>query len=137
MRASLTGVAALVAAAAITSQLVGCAPQACPIFDRASTSDDVLPADFESFDDGQLENYDLDTVRLAATFNETDLFLLRSVEGDTCLAVPNGERSVIACGRAGQFGTTVNGVGAFEVAPAPIQGRDGWTVLSDNIRVSD
>lgn len=60
------------------------------------------------------------------------------MRGDMCLGLANGDNSFVSCGGAdGQLTAEMVSVGIFEMAPAQIGQRDGWTVLSENIRVKN
>jgi hypothetical protein len=123
--------------------LIGCATlvSGCaasdgfPVFNADSKPSDELP-DLPALDDGQLDDYDLGTSRFVASHVGDDLFLIKSNDGQVCLVVVN-DNPVIGCGGSGNFGLS-SGTGAtYEVRPAPIPDKEGWTVLADNLRVED
>lgn len=119
---------------ACTIALSGCSGNAYPIFDREATDADAMPDDLASFVG---DDFDIDSFRLSASYGDADLYLVKTTEGIPCLGIAAGSRSTISCAAGGLLGAGSAGVGSFEMGPAPIGERDGWTVLSDNIRVSD
>lgn len=115
--------------------LSGClAGDGYPILEREPTDADRLPPVFidEAFDE-----YDFDSARLSARYEGAALYVLRSLTGEVCLAVAHGEASGVACSGSGGVGLTVPQLPPFEMGPAPMVTEDGWTVLSENIRVAD
>ena len=126
--------AVLLAAAALL--LSGCAPSDYPIFDREASEEDFLPTEVETlWTDGQLDLLERDTIRHAATWKSIELFLARDPKGGVCLVIWDGAESSMACG--GAILGVSNTDSRFEVQPAPIGEKDGWIVLSENIRVED
>ena len=119
----------------VVSLLAGCSvPSAFGVLDTEAGPEDKLSADFAEIDASTL---DLDSVRFAVSHDGVNLYLAKSPKGDICLAIGSGSSSMIACGDpTGSFGAR-SPAGSFEVRPAPIAERDGWTVLTENIRVND
>ncbi|CAN5309260.1 hypothetical protein BH10ACT7_BH10ACT7_31390 [soil metagenome] len=131
MRAVIA-VGAVALALALTSCAVG---SPYPAFDRAATEEDQLPSVFyQSEFDGYNSSF---ANRFAGTYDGRDYYLIKTeAEGNVCLAVDAGEDSVIACG--GAPGVTASGPGyTAQLAPAPLEEREGWTIVGDNIRVLD
>jgi hypothetical protein len=65
----------------------------------------------------------------------SSLYLLRSDNGDVCLAVYPA--ASVACGGNSNFTLGVTGVGTFDVAPAPRDARDGFVLVGENILASN
>jgi hypothetical protein len=106
-----------------------------PIFDREPTAADELPP---SFDDIDMSEYDLSTVRWSASHESVDFYLIRTTDGmSTCLAVAAAEQSSVACG--GAAGVTVGAPGVYDaqLVHAPAVDGDGYTAVSENVRVRD
>lgn len=118
--------------------LAGCSGNSgYPIFDREPTSADVLPPEVASMFEEQ-PAVDLDSSRFAATHEGADLYLLEGTGGMICIALAKGEQSSTACGGGGgPLGVTSGTIGTFVIGAAPIDELDGWTVLSENIRVEN
>lgn len=97
-------------------------------FQSAGGPPDAIPDDFG---DEQLSDMDISSSRLAGDFEDSSLYLDLSKTGEPCLAVY--PVAVVVCGGQGTFGTTLLGVGEFDVAPAPRESKEGWTLVGDNI----
>jgi len=123
--------------AGVIMTLTACVPSTIPAFDRAATEQDALPDGAEDlWPDRSFDNLGADEVRHAVTWETADLFFIRQRSGDTCLFVWDPPESVMACGGGGMLG--LDGPKCnFEMHPAPIGEKDGWTVISENIRVED
>ena len=131
MRA-IVAVGAVALVLALTSCAVG---SPYPAFDREATDEDRLPEIFyQSEFDGYNNSF---ATRFAGSLDGRDFYLIKTEpEGSVCLAVDAGEDSVIACG--GASGVTTSGPGyTAELAPAPLEERDGWTIVGDNVMVLD
>jgi hypothetical protein len=116
-----------------SSALAGCtATGGYPILDRPAERSDRIPSDFG---DDQLANMDRDSARFAGEFESNSLYLLRSDNGDVCLAVYPAASA--ACGGNGNFTMGLTGVGTFDVAPAPRDARDGFVLVGENILASN
>ena len=90
---------------------------------------------------GDLQDLDLATSRLAASFEDVDFYLVETnTLGGVCVAIDAGDDdrsdSVACSGRNALLGTS-GPFGSIEVANAPIGEREGWTVISENIRIQD
>lgn len=114
--------------------LTGCASSAYPAFDREPTAADELPSDASFLDDGQFDDFDLDSLRFVADHEDVSLYIIRSLDGTACLYVAAEQDSGIACGGVGTISMQTP-PGNFELGPAPIGEKDGWTTLSENVRV--
>lgn len=114
--------------------LTGCASSAYPAFDREPTAADELPSDASFLDDGQFDDFDLDSLRFVADHGDVSLYIVRSLDGTACLYVAAEQDSGIACGGVGTISMQTP-AGNFELGPAPIAEKDGWTRLSENVRV--
>ena len=85
------------------------------------------------------QDIDVATSRLAASVDDVDFYLLETkTPGGICVAIDAADDndSVACSGRNGLLGTT-GPFGSIEVADAPISERDGWTVISENIRIEN
>lgn len=122
---------------ALLLALCGCSESAYPIFDSPAEESDELPAVFDDLEPDFVARYDSSSVRFAAEHEGAELYLIKDDVGGICLAIASGNNSSIACGAVGRLGTSTSGAGEFEVDPAPIAERDGWTILSENICVKD
>ena len=108
-----------------------------PIFLRPAETSDTLPAQLAISADEQ--DIDVATSRLAASFEEVNFYLLETrTSGGICVAIDAADDndSVACSGRNGLLGTS-GSFGSIEVADAPIGERDGWTVISENIRIEN
>lgn len=118
--------------------LAGCASSAYPAFEREATEQDAVPDDFALFESAEEEyKLDLDTFRHEASHESAEIYLVKSTDENVCLVVAAGEESFMSCGSQGGEITAGSPAGTFGMGPAPIQERDGWTVLSENVRVQD
>lgn len=120
--------------------LSGCAGEnnGYEIFDREATSTDALPDYFGEFMDE--DEYDLDSVRLAGSYEDLDFYMLRTSTGGVCLAVaadPPSQSGTSCGGFPGSTLTMGTPAGTFELSPAPVAEEDGWIVISENIRMLD
>lgn len=122
----------MIAGAAI--MLAGCAPSAYPAFDREPTAADAMPEDAAFFDSDAFDSYDVESLRYVGTYETTDLYIIRNTVGAACLFVAADKDSTIACGGGGAV-TASSPAGTFELGPAPMPADDGWTVISENVRV--
>ncbi|PRY69151.1 hypothetical protein B0I08_103358 [Glaciihabitans tibetensis] len=107
-----------------------------PAFAEEQSAADVLPPDFDELD---LAQFDPDTSRYSGSYNDADYFLIRMTEdtgGGHCLAVAAGINSSIVCG--GDMATlSYDGGVEAQLMPAPAISADGWTSISDNVRVRE
>ena len=118
--------------------LAGCSANAAfPVFDREPDSRDVLPAEIADLFTESRDGTDLSTLRWVATDDGVDLYLFRDDKRPLCLVIANGPGSMLACSGGDELGASASGAGTYEVRPAPISEKDGWTVLSENVRVED
>jgi hypothetical protein len=117
--------------------LGGCAGSGFSVMDSERTAEDELP-DF-LVDSMELDDYDLDSSRLSGSHEGIDFYLVTSTEMDVpCLAVADAEYgSWIACGGGGEVETSVIGRFDVQLVREPAVEADGWTVISDNLRVRD
>ena len=124
--------------AAVAMVMSGCSPSdGYPIFLRPAESSDTLPAHLATM--GDLQDLDLATSRLAASFEDVDFYLVETnTSGGVCVAIDAGDDndSVACSGRNALLGTS-GLFGSIEVADAPIGEREGWTVISENIRIQN
>lgn len=119
--------------AAATLLLAACTDNpGFPAFDREPTAADTAPSELELFD---MDDYDVTTLRYAGEFDGAELYLIKLDSMAPCLLVADGDDSVIACGATGAVATTTPSGAQFELAPAPIAVAEGWTIISENVRV--
>ena len=125
--------------AVVATVMSGCSPSdGYPLFLRPAESSDTLPAHLATM--GHLQDLDLATSRLAASFEDVDFYLVETnTLGGVCVAIDAGDdrSDLVACsGRNGLLGAS-GPFGSIEVAGAPIGEREGWTVISENIRIQN
>jgi hypothetical protein len=127
-----TGAVLLLVALALT----GCAQQGFSVLDTEQTEKDELPTTFDGID---LSGYDTSSSRFAGSYEGSDFYLVVP-EGklSPCLAITGDNGTMIACGGDGGGGTleaeVSDGVRVQLMTEPAVEG-DGWTVVSDNIRV--
>ena len=130
----------LIAVSALAAMaLTGCSEtSAFPDLEREAGSRDVLSEGFAEAYADSLEHIDPESVRLAASDGEFDLYLMRMLDGGLCLEIRGPERgSMLSCtGGNGPLGAS-SPAGSYELRPAPIPEEDGWRILSDNLRVRE
>ncbi len=120
--------------AAMLLALAGCASSAYPDFDRPATDQDALPSDFDVLD---TEGFDLGTARFAGNYDDVGYFLLRSKDGEYCLAIAAGGKSMIGCGDgSGAMGIGASGIRSAQLVPAPARDGNGWIAISENVLVN-
>ena len=131
------GALVLAAVAMVTS---GCSPSdGYPIFLRPAESSDTLPTHLATM--GEVQDLDVASSRLAASVEDVDFYLVETnTLGGVCVAVDAGDddrSDLVACsGGNGLLGAS-GPFGSIEVADAPISEREGWTVISENIRIQN
>ena len=128
--APVVGIAALLL-------LAGCSGTGFSVLDTEQTEEDQLPAIM--VDSLELDDYDLASSRFSASYEGVDMYLLTDKDlGMPCLAVSGeGELdNVIVCGGNGEVETSVGGFDV-QLVREPAVEADGWTVISDNLRVRD
>lgn len=108
-----------------------------PILDRAQTPEDEIPSSVTDLID--MSEYDLSTSRLSAIDDDREYFLIERVSGgevtSPCLVIA-GPDPLVACGGAGGAVSASSLSGReVQLVGAPAIDGDGWTAISDNIRV--
>ena len=119
----------------LAAGLVGCVPSdGFPIFDREPTAADALPDDFPEI---ELDDYEIDSLRFVGSHEDVDIFVVRLDDGMPCIVVAAGPKSSIGCGGGGSVDLSVQGLGTYRLGPAPVYADSGWTIISENVAVSD
>jgi hypothetical protein len=113
--------------------LAGCASEGFSVLEGEQGEKDRLPASFDAVD---LSGYDLASSRWSASYDGRDFFVIVPESGTApCLAVAGDGGPLVACGGSGHVETQMSDGTRVQFMPGPAIAGDGWTVISDNIRV--
>jgi hypothetical protein len=116
--------------------VTGCASSGFSRFDADQTRDDRLPR--EIVETIELSDFDLSTSRWAGSHHGVGFYVLQPSEGSgPCIAIADGAESSIACGAGGRVDVTTSDGFDIRLVPEYEPKADGWTAVSDNVRVRE
>jgi hypothetical protein len=125
--------------AALSLAAVGCgSADGYPIMRKEQRDSDRLPTSFTNGMD--VSDLEKNSTRLSAELDGTRYYLILNDEsgepGVPCLAI-DGPDPMIGCGGGGVVTVTPAGRSghAVQLVPSPAVSGDGWTAISDNVRV--